>query len=216
MQILQWFFWILSALLQALVLTSLIRGPYKKYPFLTVYSTVLLLTTVGEVAALFGTGYGATTSRYYWISDSIKRFLLFCVVFGFVRRAAGDSPRSGMVQRLLILGALTVTGVSFLVHRGLKIDFLMTNVGRDLSFLSAVLNLLLWSLLIRSRHRDRQLLMVTGGLGVQFTGEAIGHSLRHLSRSTVTAGDIILVTSHVLCLYFWWEALRRKHARAAY
>ena len=39
-------------------------------------------------------------------------------------------------------------------------------------------------------------------------GKAIGHSLRQISSSTVLAGELILVLSHLLCLYIWWQALR--------
>jgi hypothetical protein len=211
MPVLQWVFWVVGALLQALVLTSLARGPFRQYPFLTVYTLFLFLATVVEAASLLDAGFLSPTTRsYFWIDDSIKRFLLFCIVFGFINRSLKDSPNRAMVRRWLILGALLVTAISFLIHHRLNVGFMMTNVGRDLSFYAAILNLVLWSLLIRSHARDRQLLAVTGGLGIQFTAEAIGHSLRHLSRSTVALGNITLVTGHLVCLYFWWQAFRQK------
>jgi len=74
------------------------------------------------------------------------------------------------------------------------------------------LTLLLWLMLISSRHKDRQLLTVTGGLGLQFTGEAIGQSLRQLSvhhHILVVPGNLIGPLCHVLRLYVWSEAFRK-------
>jgi hypothetical protein len=90
----------------------------------------------------------------------------------------------------------------------------MTTVGRNLSFCSAVLTLVLWSLLILSKDRDRLLLLVTGGLGIQFTAEAIGQSLRYLAandapRSLVPVGNLLLVSGHLVCLYVWFHAFQR-------
>ncbi len=217
MQPLQWFYWIFGAILQVLVLSALLRGPYRKYLFLTVYVVVLLLTTVVEAAALLDTGYiSLAQRRYYWINDSIRQILLFVIVFGLIHRAMDQDPKRGAVERLLLLGAVTVAGTSFLINSHLKLSKLMTSVGLYLSFFSAILNLVLWSILLRVRFRDRQLLAITGGLGVQFTAEAIGQALRHLSPTTVYAGNIIMATGHLFCMYFWWMALRVRERKPGF
>jgi hypothetical protein len=75
------------------------------------------------------------------------------------------------------------------------------------------LTLLLWSLLISSPRKDHQLLMVTGGLGLQFTGEAIGQSLRQLShhhQAILLTGNMLMSVAHLLRLYVWMEAFRRR------
>jgi hypothetical protein len=96
-----------------------------------------------------------------------------------------------------------------------KIGHWMTNLSRNLGFLAVVLNLVLWAALIQFRRQDRVLLMVTGGMGIQMAGKAIGHSLRQLlyPRNPL-AGDLIIVLSHMLCLYIWWPAFRRSGQRA--
>jgi hypothetical protein len=88
----------------------------------------------------------------------------------------------------------------------------MTEVAGDLSFGSVVLTLLLWSTLIASRKKDNQLLLVTGGLGLQFTVEAIAQSLRQLSRhrpAILLAANLLLSAAHLMRLYVWREAFRR-------
>jgi hypothetical protein len=57
--------------------------------------------------------------------------------------------------------------------------------------------------------------MVSGGLGIQMAGKAIGHSLRQLSPLNPLAGDLVIVLSHLLCLYIWWHAFRRFDPEAA-
>jgi hypothetical protein len=33
--------------------------------------------------------------------------------------------------------------------------------------------------------------------------------LRQLSHSTLTLGNLVIVLSHLLCLYIWWQAFRK-------
>jgi len=74
------------------------------------------------------------------------------------------------------------------------------------------MTLLLWTLLLSSPKKDNQLLMVTGGLGLQFTGEAIGQSLRQLSHGNhfiLFVGNILMSVAHLLRLYVWMVAFSR-------
>lgn len=87
-------------------------------------------------------------------------------------------------------------------------------MSRDLNFFSAILNLILWALLIGSKEKDFRLLLISGGLGIQYTGAALGQSLRTLSPTTTLAGNIVVLVSHFLCLYVWWEAFRKNQVAA--
>jgi hypothetical protein len=91
----------------------------------------------------------------------------------------------------------------------------MTVVSRDLSFCTALLNLVLWSALLRNRKRSVELLLVSGGIGLQTTAKAVGHSLRSLSLATKTPGNFIVVLGHLLCLFIWWRTFRRPAPRPA-
>jgi len=103
--------------------------------------------------------------------------------------------------------------LSYYIHSdAYKFSLLMTKVSRDLMFGSVGLTLLLWSTLIASKKKDHQLLMITGGLGLQFTLEAIGQSLRQLSRhrpNILLAANILLSVAHLMRLYVWREAFRQ-------
>lgn len=85
----------------------------------------------------------------------------------------------------------------------------MTTVARNLSFFTAVLNLVAWFMFVRVQPRDVQRLMIAGGLGLQMTGEAIGQAVRQMNVSMQVSlgGSIFIVLTHLLCLFIWWRAL---------
>jgi hypothetical protein len=208
---LQWLIFVVSLALQVFVIGLLRRGPYKDYPFVFVYSLVLIMTTVADGAVFAGVAH--MEHAFYW-NEALRQFLLFTVVMSLMDRAIRERPYRGRIRVILILSAWVAVLGSIEIHRDAYTNLRATQVGRDLSFGSVVLTLLLWVTLISSRRKDTQLLMVTGGLGLQFTGEAIGQSMRQLSvphhHILLLAGNLVLTTSHLMRLYVWSEAFRRE------
>ncbi len=98
--------------------------------------------------------------------------------------------------------------VSLELYKNRALNTQMTLLARNLGFFATVANLILWALLIRSRHPDRTLLLLSGGLGVEMAGKAIGHSLRTLAPALVGFGNLIIVLSYLFGLYVWWQAFR--------
>jgi hypothetical protein len=84
----------------------------------------------------------------------------------------------------------------------------MTLVTRDLNIWAVILDLILWSLLVASRRRNRPLLLLSGGLGIQLTGAIMGQSLRRMSPDLFFAGALLEVSTSLLALFVWWRALR--------
>src|SRR5262249_26123766 len=124
-----------------------------------------------------------------------------------------------MVRCLLIAGALAVAAISFLVHYRPDVKSIgewVTLWNRDLNFTAAVFDLALWALLIAQRHKDHQLLLLSGGLGIQFTGEAIGASivqfaLQNRSKGVSLVGSVVRLSASLVFLYIWWQALRQTN-----
>jgi hypothetical protein len=218
---LPWLMFGISFFLHVFVVASLWRGAWKSYPFVLAYCLLYLATSIGE-AAMFGnliTASQVSKTVYFYRVNALRDFLLFAVVVSLIEHAMSDKPYRLRVRYLLGALAVVAVGLSLLVHSDAGNFVLwMTQVARDLSFGSAVLTLLLWSILVVSRGKDRQMLMVTGGLGLQFTGEAIGQSLRQLSTSgglsptqhrvLLVIGNLLLSAAHVIRLYVWWQAFR--------
>jgi hypothetical protein len=214
--------WAIGLPLGVLVIAALLRGGYRLYPLLFVYQIVDLLMTVAGmppyIAYYFQREVSARAlmAQWSWWDDLLLLPLVLAVVIGLIFRAT-ENIRSRRMMRAASIGyATVVAGISFLVHYGPKMPngVWMALWIRDLNFFgSAVLDLALWALLLRSRSRDSRLLLVSGGLGIQFTGEAIGDSLRsmavqHHSRSLSFTGSLITTLVDLLCLYIIWQAFR--------
>jgi hypothetical protein len=159
---------------------------------------------------------------YYWADDAVLQALTFCVVISLVLSAMDSARARQSARRWLIIGAILVFAVLFGVHAGplQKLSLWMTLVSRDLSFAAMFLDLILWLVLIASPKKDQEVLLLTAGLGIQFTGAAIGQSLRQLALSRRIAwlaitGNIILVLSFFICMYVWWQTFRAHKSEAA-
>jgi hypothetical protein len=209
---------IVGAVLQALILHALIKGPYRKYPFLFTNVLVLLVTGIIDAALYnFQVGTWARSARVvFWIDDSIRQVLLFVLVLSLVYQAMPEGRKRAAVQRLLIFGSFTLAVISYFTLSDPRISVRMSAVIRNMSFCAAILNLALWAALIKRKQYDPKILMISGGLGLQITGEAMGHSLRNLwqiSRAYATAGNVVLILAHLLCLFIWWQAFRANSSK---
>jgi len=202
---------ICGVLLQFLVITALSRSGYKRYPVLFFYLLVLFFTSIADLAVFLDLAeWPASYKRNFWVNNTLRQFCMFAVVISLIYKATVQSQRRRALQLALVVGTVGVVALSFTLAPSQYFGLYMTTVSRNLSFTAVVLNLFLWVALIRSRQPDRQLLLVSGGLGLNMAGEAIGQSLRQLSRSTVTLGNLVGVLSHLLCLYVWWTAFRHS------
>jgi hypothetical protein len=220
MVLLQWLIFSVSATLQVCLISALRRRAYKEYPFVYAYSLFLFLKILVDAALFAGAvSLSKPAMAYYWYrSEAITQFILFSLVVSLIEGAMKRSAYRERVRVLLAVTAVVSVFVSLVIHWDPSQFVLwMTEVTRDLNFGSALLTLLLWMMLISSPRRNRQVLMLTVGLGLQFTGEAIGQSLRqlahHRSSGTAFAGNLLLSMSHLIRLYVWWEAFRRPYGQ---
>jgi hypothetical protein len=213
---LQWLIFGISIVLQIFVIVAVLRrGAYKTYPVLLVYCIVSLVAIIAD-AVLMSNVLGLSPEVYrinFYRNAAIRQFLLFTVVVSLIDRAMGEKPYRERVRVFLMLSVLVTIFLSFYIHSDTyRFSLLMTKITRDLMFGSVGLTLMLWSTLIASKKKDDQLLMITGGLGLQFTLEAIGQSLRQLSQHRPTlllVANILVSVAHLMRLYVWREAFRR-------
>jgi len=211
-----WFLFAASLALQVLVIASLRRGALKDYSVVFGYCLVLIFATVFD-GLVFGGAISLTKAEagvIFYRNEAVRQFMLFAVVISLIDRSLQAYPYRARVRAGLILAMLAAVSISLEIHSASSGKFILwvTQVARDLSFASVVLTLVLWLILISSRKKDHQLLMVTGGLGLQFTGEAIGQSLRQVSWNYVglfILGNLVGGITHLLRLYVWREAFRR-------
>jgi hypothetical protein len=206
-------FYLAGLWLDVAILAELLRGQGKRYPFLFLVVVADLLTTVAEAPVtlhLMLARPHSILAEIYWIDEPIMQVLLYLLVISLVYRATYHwKPR-----RTLLLGVVGCTllfgGISLLVHFNVSADTAqwMTPWLRDLNFCAVILDLGLWGLLIGDRRKDYRLLMVTGALGVQFTGNAIGTALREIYHPLQGVTGYLIPCSNLACLYIWWRAFR--------
>jgi len=213
--LLQYAGWLIGLPIELLIIGALLRGPYRRFPFLLLYSVALFLTTVIEISVnqtyFSGMFWAHSPIAYYWIDETVRQALIFAVVISLTYLATSNLSSRRLVRAAIITGAVLVAGVSFLVHYDGQPgpSRWMTPWVRDIDFAAAVLDLGLWTLLLASRHKDNQLLLLSGGLGIQFAGEAIGQSLRHLFPWFLSPGDLVGMLTNLAGMWIWWQALRR-------
>jgi len=224
--------WAIGLPLGLLVIAALLRGGYRLFPVLFVYEIIDLLMTVAGMPPYIAYYFQheaaarAQMAQWSWWDDLLLLPLVLAVVIGLIFRAT-ENIRSRRMMRAASIGyAALVAGVSFFIHYGPEMPkgVWMALWIRDLNFFgSAVLDLALWALLLWSRSKDSRLLLVSGGLGIQFTGEAIGDSLRsmavlHRSKPLSFTGSFITTLVDLLSVYIIWQAFRNykgEHAKRA-
>jgi hypothetical protein len=220
LEVLQYLSWAIGLPLELLVIAALIRGPYRRFPLLLLYNIALFLTTSIEIAV-----NQAHYADYYWVDECIREGLLFAVVLSLAYLATEKLRSRNLLRASLITGGVVFAVASFLIHHPIgpmgRLGgwTLMTLWVRDIAFAAAVVDLAVWALLIASRQRDTQVLLLTGALGIQFAGIAIGESLRFLVRHFSLLGGTVEVAASLACMWVWWQALRSapvpKAARVA-
>jgi hypothetical protein len=216
---------VIGLALQLLIIGALLRGGYRRFPFLFAYVIGDFLTTAVEVPSAVGYHRGTQWAAVafpaiHWFNDVVTQVLVYAVVMSLIYQATGQLRSRRIVRVSLIAGAILFAGISFLIHwnPALNLGSFMTPWIRDLNFCSAILDLALWALLIASREKDHRLLLLSGGLGIQFTGEAIGESivqlaLRTRSHAMSLTGAVLMLLADLMFLYIWWQALRTAPVR---
>lgn len=221
--VIQFVSWAAGLPLTLLVIAAMVRGPYRQFPVLFVYIVVGFgLTVVGMpsyIAYYLHPDHVLMVRMAQWSfwNDLILEPLAYAVVINLIYASAAHVRSRRVVLLGTIGGATLIAGASFLLHfkPGLEHGVWLAHWTGDLSFFCEILDLGLWGLLLSTSRRDTRLLLVTGGLGVQFTGEAIGDSLRSIasqwrSRNLAFTGSFITALADLTALYIFWQAFRRR------
>src|SRR5450432_3034 len=174
--------------LELLVIGEMLRGGYRKFPLVFAYSILNFLATVVEIPATLAfyrgvAGAARTSADYWWNNEAVFQVLNYLVVMSLIYQATADLKTRRVLRVFLFAGALLVGGITFCVHYNpaLLPGEWMTPWTRDLNFCSAILDMALWALLIGRKEKDERVLLLSGGMGIQFAGEAIGGSIRQLA-----------------------------------
>ena len=213
-----WFLWIAGIALQVLVVHSLVsRRLYRQFPILFVYAAALFITSLLDMAMyLDWGGWGRSTITVYWTDDFIRQVGLLAVLLSLAYENDRRAVSRGAMVRWLAFGFAAAAVVGYVIYLRQPLNEARTQLVRNLSFIAVVYNFFLWTRMMAEK-RDRLLLALSAGVGIQVAGEAIGHSLRtiglaHRQPLAVDAANHLLVIAHICCLFVWYRALSRRSA----
>ena len=210
---LDWVWAAVGLILQSMVICTMLRGWFRKYPFVFAYILFSFFSTVLQLSFLFHLGRNSKEFiRAYWFTDFVGTFLVLMVIIHMIRTAMAGHPQQKPVYAGLLLGVVaTAAGSVFLMqmsNRHLTLSRWMTEVSRDYYFGAVLLNAILWLTLMRRHHENKQLYLLTSGLGLKLCGSAIGHALRLTGAGVMLAGQFLVVT-YLVSLYVWFAAMKK-------
>jgi hypothetical protein len=215
--------WSVGLPLTILVIAAMVRGPYRQFPALFLYVVIGFVFTVAGmplyVSYYLHPDHAMYTRMAQWSfwNDLLLEPLAYALVINLIYASAAHVRSRRVVLMGTIGGATLIAAVSFLIHfkPELKNGVWLAKWTGDLGLFSEILALGLWGLLLSIRGRDPKLLLITGGLGIQFAGEAIGDSVRSIasqwrSHNLAFTGSAITALADLTALYIFWQAFRKR------
>jgi len=162
--------------------------------------------------------YGPASVEYfylYWLTDALLALCTFLLICAFFRRACSHDRNVWTFVRpiLLLILAFIVADSAFALHQHYKHLFtaFIFVFNQNLYFTGAVLNTVLYLMLLRFEGPDRELELLVCGLGIQYAGPAANFALVHLTGNSSPAARLLTVYLPPLCalgmLAVWFYAV---------
>jgi hypothetical protein len=214
------------------VLVFLLLGSFRKFWIVLFYVVWELVATIGLTIAdimLHGSAQmsGAAQTeanrlyaRVYWANDVLVDLLRFVLVMVLIYKGA-EGKRQVPWRLLGVLIVLMIVLPFFLFTPGFRQGWptakWFNSTSELLNFGAAIMNLVLWGMLIASKRRDLTVLMVSAGLGIVVTGTAISLGIRHLAPTDwQSAGFLFMNVAQIGGWFVWcrafWPVRRASHA----
>ena len=208
----------ITIVLTILTLHRLLSGWWRHYYLLGLILVLGLAAVVPPIASYVSNGSYKLSGvqRMYWTQALVSQTAITLLVLQLIYRVGRESPALATLIRFLIIGSILAAGISVTIHFELRPNIFMASVTRDLTFLAAILNMVLWKFLIQVRKREFLLLAVSAGVGIQCTGDAIGHSFRLLNRHVGSGsviyelGNVVMSLAAVMTIAIWYTAFSRS------
>jgi hypothetical protein len=210
---------ITGVLLEFLCVVLLLRGAYRTYPFLLVSCMAMLFGTVAVGVSFRLAGFDTPIYRHvYWTVDVVDYFARFLVVVSLIYQVTEGTVLRGALKRLLPMIAIAAIVLPFVLYHPYFTGRWFRHTSQLLNLSGAFLNLLLWTAILgRKGHRDRQLLLVSVGIGISVTSVAITYGvLQFMGSSHIRwLPDMFKILAEtggaaIWCWAFWPKAERSR------
>jgi hypothetical protein len=176
-------------------------------------------TTLVRIAVYLNDGLsGSGFSAYLWVAELAHTIFALTVLLSWTVDLARDNRRlfalPGSAAPALLWSGLLALYVAIYAanYAGQDLGLFMTRLVRNLSFCAMLTTLALWFLLLGRRPRDLLMILIVGGFGLQFSGDAVVHALYDFagSRGLSDAATLFEFGSDFACLALWWHAFSRS------
>jgi 4-amino-4-deoxy-L-arabinose transferase-like glycosyltransferase len=176
--------WFLGALFEAaVVVCSLVRGPFRRYFTLNLYMSMSFLVTLGRYFVF--TRHGLTSPEYtyfYYYSDAILTICLYFALMGLyaiVFEELGAALRLRVFMMLLLIGT-TLFSYS-VVHQSeaRMLTHYIVEISQNLYFVGLVLTYVLWAALLKLHESRVRVIQIVLSLGVYFSINAANYALHN-------------------------------------
>ena len=212
-----------------LLIARLLRGEWRRYALVFVYVIADFLVAAMEAPSVIQTylkkqSVEALEERaLLWAKvEIVLQILIFAVVLSLIFRAAAKLKSRKLLLVACIAGGALFVAVTFWIHYQPvgKVLLWLTPWTRDLNVCTTILDLGLWTLLLVQREKDQKLFLMSGALGIQFTGEALGNSVRDLAIAhrigwlSLTGGAMVQAAG-IIRIYMWARAFKESRTAKA-
>ncbi len=209
-----------SIVLSALVIRNAFRfGFFRFSPAVVLYCAVVLAGDFPSLVALIEPDWLFPDRHhyvvFYWICEAALQAITFALIVGLLARLLPYARTRVYVAIASVAAAVSLGTIWQTAPTGVSLSGVMTPLVRNLTFVAALLNFVLWTLILRTHPVDRLLLLVAAGAGLLTAGKTIGHALRWLAgldANVVLAGNIVIVLTGIASLIAWWQASRQLPA----
>ncbi|MFM2123754.1 MAG: hypothetical protein RL328_205 [Acidobacteriota bacterium] len=175
--------------LQFAALILLLRGPVARYFPLFLYLMTVLGFSLGQMWVYSSAG---TSSRLYfqlyWAGELLSDLLALVMIIQLTSRALeGNAMRAPLMRLLLVISGIALL-VPFVLFASQPLTLRWNqSVAQLLNFGAALMNLALWTAIVASKNKDRQLMKVSAGLGLMVAAAALTLGVRQFTHQ----GDIL-------------------------
>jgi hypothetical protein len=207
-----------------LVIAAMLRAGVRRNPLIFAYMVAMFLLVFVQMPAALAFSRTRSQPDFYrvlhTVAQGITYPLLLSAVVSLLFQATETVKARHLIRTVVGFGVPLLVLISFAVHYpgGKNLTLLMTPWMRDLNFCAAALDLFVWALLLAGPHKNPHTLLLAGGLGIAFAGDALTNAVRSIaihivSRPLWTSADALAMIADAAWLYVWWQAFKKEASR---
>jgi hypothetical protein len=167
-----------------LVVLSLVRKDFLRYPTLILYMLAAALVTAGGIAVW--RIFGLTSVQYHYFfyySDCVLTVCLYLAVTGLYHQAFQEMGVARHVRVAAILLLVATALFSYVVierNTSHLTTRFVVELSQNLYFVGLVLTYMLWLAVLKLRETRARLIQLVLSLGIYFSAAAVLYALRNM------------------------------------